>query len=69
MREFEAKETRKRQFVVAVSANIEDNIVGMSGFDLQRSKPLREKDIIACMNLYATNCVPIVQECDDHFDL
>ena len=46
--------------MVAVSANIEDNIVGMSGFDLQRSKPLREKDIISCMRLYASKSIPLV---------
>lgn len=55
LREFEATEpNRERQFVVAVSANIDDNIVGTSGFDLQRSKPLRERDILQCMSL----CTP-----------
>ena len=49
LREFEEAENRERQCVVAVSANIEDNIVGLDGFDLQRSKPLREKDIVNCM--------------------
>ena len=53
LREFEENEGRSRQFVVAVSANIEDNIVGVGGFDLQRSKPLREKDISNCMAEFA----------------
>lgn len=59
MREFESAEHRQRQCVVAVSANIEDNIVGMGGFDLQRSKPLREKDIIYCMNEYTSERMPL----------
>ena len=59
LREYEASENRERQCVVAVSANIEDNIVGTSGFDLQRSKPLRQKDIISCMSLYASKSIPL----------
>lgn len=50
---------RQRQCVVAVSANMEDGIVGLSGFDLQRGKPLREKDIASCMSLYASKSIPL----------
>lgn len=60
LREFEKQENRARQFVVAVSANIEDNIVGKDGFDLQRCKPLREKDIMECMERYASGNIPLV---------
>ena len=45
--------------MVAVSANIEDNVVGIEGFDLQRFKPLRKKDVISCMSLYAANSIPL----------
>lgn len=54
LREFEKTEgnNRARQFVVAVSANIEDNVLGMDGFDIQHSKPMREKGIVECINVY-----------------
>jgi hypothetical protein len=59
LREFEEKENRERQFVVAVSANIEDTMVGASGFDLQRAKPLRKSDIVNCMKMYAAKTMPL----------
>ena len=52
LREFEKTEQRERQCIIAVSANIENNIVGSEGFDMQRSKPIREKDIAQCMHKY-----------------
>jgi len=62
LREFEAQEEshRERQCVVAVSANIENSIVGLDGFDLQRSKPLSEKDIVNVMSLYTARRIPLI---------
>mmetsp|Transcript_4443 Transcript_4443/g.7563 ORF Transcript_4443/g.7563 Transcript_4443/m.7563 type:complete len:353 (+) Transcript_4443:3-1061(+) len=63
LREFERKtENRRRQYVVAVSANIEDNVVGVDGFDLERGKPIREKDIVQCMDLYTTHALEFMNK-------
>ena len=59
LREFEEKEKRQRQCIIAVSANLEEDVTGMDGFDLQRYKPLREKDILQCMRLYDSKVIPL----------
>jgi hypothetical protein len=62
LREFEKAEQRERQCVIAVSANIENNIVGSEGFDMQRSKPIREKDIALCMHSYMLSKGIVLEE-------
>jgi CheY-like chemotaxis protein len=62
LREFEKAEQRERQCVIAVSANIENNIVGSEGFDMQHSKPIREKDIALCMHKYMLSKGIVLEE-------
>ena len=48
--------------MIAVSANIENNIVGSEGFDMQHSKPIREKDIAQCMHKYMLSKGIVLEE-------